>query len=80
MPGLYLQVGYAGPDSQRFNFNAKISDDDLRLTYLPAWAALVKSGSLGGVRWREHAPFKKNVLCSIRFRSFVSSVRLFLDA
>jgi beta-glucosidase len=28
-------VAYAGPDSQRFHFDAKVSDDDLRYTYLP---------------------------------------------
>ena len=28
-------VAYAGPDSQRFHFNAEVSDDDLRYTYGP---------------------------------------------
>ena len=42
-------VAYAGPDSQRFHFDARVTDDDLRLTYLPAWRALAASGALGGV-------------------------------
>ena len=42
-------VAYAGPDSQRFHFNAQVSDDDLRLTYLPAWKRLSDAGALGGV-------------------------------
>jgi len=42
-------VGYAGPDAGRFSFNAAISDDDLDLTFLPAWRLLAASGALGGV-------------------------------
>ena len=47
--GLRHFVAYAGPDSQRFHFNAVVSDDDLRMTYLPAWKALVDADALGGV-------------------------------
>lgn len=42
-------VAYAGPDSERFHFDARVSDDDLRLTFLPAWRALAASGAMGGV-------------------------------
>mmetsp|Transcript_23235 Transcript_23235/g.69683 ORF Transcript_23235/g.69683 Transcript_23235/m.69683 type:complete len:734 (-) Transcript_23235:164-2365(-) len=42
-------VAYAGPDNGRFTFDATVSDDDLQLTYLPAWRALVDAGALGGV-------------------------------
>ena len=42
-------VAYAGPDSQRFHFNAVVSDDDLRYTYLPAWKKLVESDTVSGV-------------------------------
>ena len=34
---------------ERFHFNALVSDDDLELTYLPAWKALSDAGALGGV-------------------------------
>ena len=42
-------VAYAGPDSSRFSFNAEVSEDDLRLTFLPAWRRLAAEGALGGV-------------------------------
>lgn len=42
-------VAYAGPDSQRFHFDAKVSDDDLRYTYLPAWKKLIDSDTASGV-------------------------------
>eukprot|EP01079_Euglenida_sp_SAG-EU17-18_P004051 gene4051-4396_t len=42
-------VAYAGPDSSRFHFDAQVSDEDLELTYLPAWRRLADSGALGGV-------------------------------
>jgi beta-glucosidase len=42
-------VAYAGPDSQRFHFNAKVGDDDLRYTYLPAWKKLVETDTVSGV-------------------------------
>ena len=42
-------VAYAGPDSQRFHFNAEVSDDDLRFTYLPAWKKLVDTDTVSGV-------------------------------
>ena len=42
-------VAYAGPDSGRFTFDALVSEDDLRLTFLPAWRRLVAAGALGGV-------------------------------
>jgi beta-glucosidase len=42
-------VAYAGPDSGRFSFNAVVGEDDLRLTFLPAWAALVREDALAGV-------------------------------
>ena len=42
-------VAYAGPDSQRFHFNAEVSDDDVRYTYLPAWKKLVDTDTVSGV-------------------------------
>ena len=42
-------VAYAGPDSGRFSFDAIVSEDDLRLTFLPAWRRLAAEGALGGV-------------------------------
>ena len=42
-------VAYAGPDSSRFQFDAVVSEDDLRLTFLPAWRRLAAEGALGGV-------------------------------
>ena len=42
-------VAYAGPDGSRFQFNAVVSEDDLRLTFLPAWRRLAAEGALGGV-------------------------------
>ena len=42
-------VAYAGPDSGRFSFDAQVSEDDLRLTYLPAWRRLVAAGAISGV-------------------------------
>ena len=49
IPVLRHFVAYAGPDAGRFSFNAVVSEDDLLLTYLPAWRALSASGALGGV-------------------------------
>ena len=49
LPSVRHFVAYAGPDSSRFSFNAIVSEDDLRLTYLPAWRALVEADALGGV-------------------------------
>jgi hypothetical protein len=42
-------VAYAGPDSGRFSFDAVVGEDDLRLTYLPAWEALVRNDAVAGV-------------------------------
>ena len=42
-------VAYAGPDGGRFSFDAIVSEDDLRLTFLPAWRRLAAEGALGGV-------------------------------
>ena len=42
-------VAYAGPDGGRFNFDAVVSEDDLRLTFLPAWRRLAVEGAMGGV-------------------------------
>jgi beta-glucosidase len=41
-------VAYAGPDSSRFSFNAEVSEDDLRLTFLPAWRRRAAEGALRG--------------------------------
>jgi beta-glucosidase-like glycosyl hydrolase len=49
VPTLRHFVAYAGPDSGRFNFDALVSEDDLRLTYLPAWRRLASTGAMGGV-------------------------------
>jgi beta-glucosidase len=49
LPVIRHFVAYAGPDSGRFSFDAVVSEDDLRLTFLPAWAALVREGAIGGV-------------------------------
>ena len=40
VPSIRHFVAYAGPDSGRFSFDAQVSEDDLRLTYLPAWRRL----------------------------------------
>ena len=37
---------HSGPESSRHSFNAKVSDRDLRQTYLPAFEALVKVGNV----------------------------------
>ena len=42
-------VAYAGPDAGRFSFDATVAEDDLQLTYLPAWRRLIAAGALGGV-------------------------------
>ena len=42
-------IAYAGPDSGRFSFDAIVSEDDLRLTFLPAWNRLASENALGGV-------------------------------
>ena len=42
-------VAYAGPDSGRFSFDAQVGEEDLRLTYLPAWRRLVAAGAISGV-------------------------------
>lgn len=49
LPTVRHFVGYAGPDNGRFSFNAVVSEDDLRLTFLPAWEALVGQGAVAGV-------------------------------
>ena len=49
LPVLRHFVAYAGPDSGRFGFDAVVSEDDLRLTYLPAWRRLAAAGAMGGV-------------------------------
>jgi beta-glucosidase len=49
VPSIRHFVAYAGPDSGRFSFDAQVSEDDLRLTYLPAWRRLAAAGALGGV-------------------------------
>ena len=49
LPVIRHFVAYAGPDSGRFNFNAIVSEDDLELTYLPAWKRLVDADAIGGV-------------------------------
>lgn len=49
LPTMRHMVAYAGPDNGRFTFNAVVNEDDLRLTYLQAWAALVRAGAIGGV-------------------------------
>ncbi|CAF0851194.1 unnamed protein product [Adineta steineri] len=42
-------VDYDGPDDGRFSFNAIISDNDLRTTYLPVWKKLIDEKAIVGV-------------------------------
>lgn len=49
LPVIRHFVGYAGPDSQRFYFDAVISETDLAFTYLYAWRKLVKARAVGGI-------------------------------
>ena len=49
LPVLRHFVAYAGPDSGRFGFDARVAEADLHYTYLPAWRRLSAEGALLGV-------------------------------
>ncbi|MBG0770713.1 MAG: glycoside hydrolase family 3 C-terminal domain-containing protein [Anaerolineaceae bacterium] len=42
-------VAHSGPEAARHEFNAEISVRDFKMTYLPAFEALVKEGDVAGV-------------------------------
>ena len=42
-------AAYSGPESERHSFNAEVSKKDLWETYLPAFEAAVREGSVAGV-------------------------------
>ncbi|MBG0788533.1 MAG: glycoside hydrolase family 3 C-terminal domain-containing protein [Anaerolineaceae bacterium] len=42
-------VAYSGPEATRHEFNAQVSARDFKMTYLPAFEALVKEGEVAGV-------------------------------
>ncbi|KAL1503356.1 hypothetical protein AB1Y20_011408 [Prymnesium parvum] len=49
LPTLRHFAAYAGPESLRFGFDARVSEHDLRFTYLPVWEGLVRRHAVGGV-------------------------------
>lgn len=42
-------VAYSGPEATRHEFNAEVSARDFKMTYLPAFEALVKEGGVAGI-------------------------------
>ncbi len=42
-------VAYSGPEATRHEFNAEVSLRDFKMTYLPAFEALIKEGKVAGV-------------------------------
>ncbi|ESN99355.1 hypothetical protein HELRODRAFT_66470 [Helobdella robusta] len=47
--GCKTLAAHSGPEnipSSRFSFDAKVSERDMRLTYLPHWAACINAGSM----------------------------------
>ena len=49
IPVMRHMTAYAGPDNGRFTFDARVSEDDLHLTYLEPWRRLVAAKAIGGV-------------------------------
>ena len=49
LPVLRHFIAYAGPESKRFSFNARVNELDLQLTYLPAWRRMVREKAIAGV-------------------------------